>query len=572
MASYSHSMAGQTWRFDSLRELMAKATPARSGDYLAGVAAGSDAERAAAQMTLANVPLKTFLQEALIPYESDEVTRLIIDTHDAQAFAPVSHLTVGGFRDWLLCDDADEASLTALAPGLTPEMVAAVSKIMRIQDLVLVAQKTRVVTRFRNTQGLRGRMSTRLQPNHPTDDPAGIAASVVDGLLYGNGDAMIGINPATDSMSAVCTLLEMLDAVIQRYEIPTQSCVLTHVTSSIAAIERGAPLDLVFQSIAGTEAANASFGVSLKVLQEGYEAGLSLKRGTLGNNLMYFETGQGSALSANANHGVDQQTCETRAYAVARHFNPFLVNTVVGFIGPEYLSTGGHVLFAHYQQGMTDYLAIALLHHSEGVAVTDALDVTPAKHLDLGQLHLAARINISEWQNNKQSKQYISFIKGKNGKKVSDYFRDFIGCQEGVDGPGETRTLLKAFSDFVESEDLPEEQAREKTKTLVGYASGQAKLGEPITLEELSGLIDEERPKAFYEHIRNKDYGMAPEFPADKRTLSQFQRFTGRAEGLSISFEAHLLGSKIEYDEGRDMLIIRQLPTQLKDQLKRRQD
>ncbi|MDG9758412.1 nucleoid-associated protein YejK [Pseudomonas sp. o96-267] len=236
------------------------------------------------------------------------------------------------------------------------------------------------------------------------------------------------------------------------------------------------------------------------------------------------------------------------------------------------LSTGGHVLLAHYQQGMTDYLAIALLHHSEGVAVTDALDVTPAKHLDLGQLHLAARINISEWQNNKQSKQYISFIKGKNGKKVSDYFRDFIGCQEGVDGPGETRTLLKAFSDFVESEDLPEEQAREKTKTLVGYASGQAKMGEPITLEELSGLIDEERPKAFYEHIRNKDYGMAPEFPADKRTLSQFQRFTGRAEGLSISFEAHLLGSKVEYDEGRDMLIIRQLPTQLKDQLKRRQD
>ena len=236
------------------------------------------------------------------------------------------------------------------------------------------------------------------------------------------------------------------------------------------------------------------------------------------------------------------------------------------------LSTGGHVLLAHYQQGMTDYLAIALLHHSEGVAVTDALDVTPAKHLDLGQLHLAARINISEWQNNKQSKQYISFIKGKNGKKVSDYFRDFIGCQEGADGPGETRTLLKAFSDFVESEDLPEEQAREKTKTLVGYATGQAKLGEPITLEELSGLIDEERPKAFYEHIRNKDYGMAPEFPADKRTLSQFQRFTGRAEGLSISFEAHLLGSKIEYDEGRDMLIIRQLPTQLKDQLKRRQE
>ncbi len=236
------------------------------------------------------------------------------------------------------------------------------------------------------------------------------------------------------------------------------------------------------------------------------------------------------------------------------------------------LSTGGHVLFAHYQQGMTDYLAIALLHHSEGVTVTESLDVAPAKHLDLGQLHLAARINISEWQNNKQSKQYISFIKGKNGKKVSEYFRDFIGCQEGVDAPGETRTLLKAFSDYVESEDLPEEQAREKTSALVDYASTQAKLGEPITLEELSGVIDEDRPRAFYEHIRNKDYGLSPEIPPDKRTLNQFRRFTGRAEGLSISFESHLLGSKIEYDEDRDMLIIRQLPTQLKDQLKRRKD
>ncbi|GAC1032411.1 nucleoid-associated protein YejK [Pseudomonas sp. No.21] len=236
------------------------------------------------------------------------------------------------------------------------------------------------------------------------------------------------------------------------------------------------------------------------------------------------------------------------------------------------LSTGGHVLFAHYQQGMTDYLAIALLHHNEGVTVTDALDLAPARHLDLGQLHLAARINLSEWRNNAQSKQYISFIKGKNGKKVSDYFRDFIGCQEGVDAPSETRTLLKAFSDFVEHEDFAEEQAREKTKTLVDYASTQAKLGEPITLQELSGLIDEDRPRAFYEHIRNKDYGLSPEIPPDKRTLSQFQRFTGRAEGLSISFEAHLLGSKIEYDEGRDMLIIRQVPTQLKDQLKRRKD
>jgi ethanolamine ammonia-lyase large subunit len=355
--SFMHTVGGQTWRFDSLRQLLAKASPARSGDYLAEVAADSDAERAAAQMALADVPLKRFLNEALIPYEDDEVTRLIIDTHDAAAFAPVGHLTVGGFRDWLLGDEADEASLRALAPGLTPEMAAAVSKIMRVQDLVLVAQKIRVVTRFRNTVGLRGRMSTRLQPNHPTDDPAGIAASLMDGLLYGNGDAMIGINPATDSLSAISELLKMLDGVINHYGIPTQSCVLTHVTSSVAAIERGVPLDLVFQSIAGTQAANASFGISLEILREGYEAGLSLKRGTLGQNLMYFETGQGSALSANAHHNVDQQTCEARAYGVARHFDPFLVNTVVGFIGPEYLYNGKQIIRA----GLEDHFCGKLL-------------------------------------------------------------------------------------------------------------------------------------------------------------------------------------------------------------------
>lgn len=357
MASFSHTVGRQTWRFDSLREVMAKASPARSGDYLAGVAASSDAERVAAQMALANIPLKHFLSEALIPYEDDEITRLIIDTHDAAAFAPVAHLTIGGFRDWLLGERADEASLRALAPGLTPEMVAAVSKIMRVQDLILVAQKIRVVTRFRNTMGLRGRMSTRLQPNHPTDDPSGIAASILDGLLYGNGDAMFGINPATDSLGALTDLLKMLDAIIQRYEIPTQACVLTHVTSSIAAIERGAPVDLVFQSIAGTEAANAGFGITLQVLQEGYEAGLSQKRGTLGDNLMYFETGQGSALSANAHHGVDQQTCEVRAYAVARHYKPFLVNTVVGFIGPEYLYNGKQIIRA----GLEDHFCGKLL-------------------------------------------------------------------------------------------------------------------------------------------------------------------------------------------------------------------
>jgi ethanolamine ammonia-lyase large subunit len=355
--SFSHSIGGMVWRFDSLRELMAKASPARSGDFLAEVAASSDAERAAAQMALADVPLKQFLTEALIPYEEDEITRLIVDSHDRAAFAPVSHLTVGGFRDWLLGDDATEASLKELAPGLTPEMVAAVSKIMRVQDLVLVSQKRRVVTRFRNTVGLRGRMSTRLQPNHPTDDPAGIAASVLDGLLYGNGDAMIGINPATDSVSAISELLKMLDGVIRHYEIPTQSCVLTHVTSSVAAIEKGVPLDLVFQSIAGTEAANSGFGISLEILREGYEAGLSLKRGPLGDNLMYFETGQGSALSANAHHGVDQQTCEARAYAVARHFNPFLVNTVVGFIGPEYLYNGKQIIRA----GLEDHFCGKLL-------------------------------------------------------------------------------------------------------------------------------------------------------------------------------------------------------------------
>lgn len=357
MSSFSHSIGGETWRFDSLKEVMAKASPARSGDYLAGVAASSDGERVAAQMALADIPLKHFLNEVLIPYEEDEVTRLIIDSHDRTAFAPVSHLTVGGLRDWLLSDQADEAALRTLATGLTPEMAAAVSKIMRVQDLILVAQKIRVVTRFRSTVGLRGRMSTRLQPNHPTDEPAGIAASILDGLLYGNGDAMIGINPASDSITGISEMLHMLDGIIQRYEIPTQACVLTHITTSIAAIERGVPLDLVFQSIAGTEAANASFGISLEILQEGYEAGLSLNRGTLGNNLMYFETGQGSALSANAHHGLDQQTCETRAYAVARHFKPFLVNTVVGFIGPEYLYNGKQIIRA----GLEDHFCAKLL-------------------------------------------------------------------------------------------------------------------------------------------------------------------------------------------------------------------
>ncbi|MHA6846470.1 ethanolamine ammonia-lyase subunit EutB [Ralstonia syzygii] len=357
MARFFHTLGSETYRFDSLKDVLAKASPARSGDALAGIAAASAAERVAAQMALAEIPLRHFLDEAVIPYEADEVTRLIVDTHDAAAFAPVSHLTVGDFRDWLLGDAADEAALAALAPGLTPEMAAAVSKLMRVQDLILVAQKTRVVTRFRNTIGLRGRMSTRLQPNHPTDDPAGIAASLLDGLMYGSGDAVIGVNPVSDSTAAICSLLEMLDAVIQRYRIPTQACVLTHVTTTLEAINRGMPVDLVFQSIAGTEATNASFGVSLALLQEARDAALGLKRGTVGDNVMYFETGQGSALSADAHHGVDQQTCEARAYAVARRFQPLLVNTVVGFIGPEYLYNGKQILRA----GLEDHFCGKLL-------------------------------------------------------------------------------------------------------------------------------------------------------------------------------------------------------------------
>ena len=355
--SYTYSIGGHRFSFENLKVLMAKATPARSGDYLAGVAAGDDEERVAAQMALADVPLKEFLVDHLIPYEIDEVTRLIIDDHNAKSFAPVSHLTVGAFRDWLLSDEATERSLAMLAPGLTPEMVAAVSKICRVQDMVLIAQKCRVVTKFRNTIGLKGRLSTRLQPNHPTDDPTGIAASIVDGLMYGNGDAVIGINPATDSTAAVTTLIEMLHEIIQRYNIPTQSCILTHVTTSIACINKGAPVDLVFQSIAGSEAANGSFGINLAMLKEGYEAAQSLQRGTVGNNAMYFETGQGSALSANAHHGVDQQTLEARAYAVARKFEPLLVNTVVGFIGPEYLYDGRQIIRA----GLEDHFCGKLL-------------------------------------------------------------------------------------------------------------------------------------------------------------------------------------------------------------------
>ena len=354
---YRHTVAQHTYQFPDLKSVMAKATPARSGDYLAGVAAETAAERMAARMCLAEIPLKHFLEELLIPYETDEVTRLIVDTHAAAAFAEIAHLNVGDFRNWLLSDAADSATLKRVAPGITPEMAAAVSKLMRNQDLILVARKCHVTTAFRNTIGLPGRLSVRLQPNHPTDDARGIAASMLDGLLYGSGDAVIGINPATDSIPALMNLYDLVDEVISQYEIPTQSCILTHVTNQIQVMEKGAPVDLVFQSIAGTEKANQGFGVNLGILQEAHEAALSLKRGTVGNNVMYFETGQGSALSANASFGVDQQTVEARAYAIARHFSPLLSNTVVGFIGPEYLYDGKQIIRA----GLEDHFCGKLL-------------------------------------------------------------------------------------------------------------------------------------------------------------------------------------------------------------------
>jgi ethanolamine ammonia-lyase large subunit len=362
---YAQSLGAARYRFDSLRELMAKATPARSGDALAGVAAATTEERMAARLALAEVPLKRFLEELLIPYEKDEITRLIVDSHDARAFAPVAALTVGAFRDWLLSDAVDAEVLSALAPGITPEMAAAVSKLMRNQDLILAARKCRSVTRFRNTIGLPGRLAVRLQPNHPTDDPRGIAASTLDGLLYGCGDAVIGINPVSDEPAKLRGLWELLADLIAHLEIPTQSCVLTHVTRQIEAIDAGAPLDLVFQSVAGTEGANRSFGINLALLDEAHAAAQSLRRGTVGQNVMYFETGQGSALSADAHHGVDQQTCEARAYAVARRYQPLLVNTVVGFIGPEYLYDGKQITRA----GLEDHFCGKLLGLPMGVDV-----------------------------------------------------------------------------------------------------------------------------------------------------------------------------------------------------------
>jgi ethanolamine ammonia-lyase large subunit len=356
---------GERHRFADLKDVLAKASHRRSGDELAGLAAETDAQRVAARSVLADLPLSTFLNEAIVPYETDEVTRLIIDGHDAAAFASVSHLTVGGFRDWLLSYDATPKRLAALAPGITPEMAAAACKLMRNQDLISVASRCRVTTAFRNTQGLAGRLGSRLQPNHPTDDLRGIGAATIDGLLLGCGDAVIGVNPVTDSVANGIALLEMLEALRVRHDIPTQTCVLTHVTNALEIMRRGAPVDLVFQSIAGTQAANDGFGVNLGILREAQDAALALKRGTVGTNAMYFETGQGAALSANAHHGVDQQTVEARAYAVARAFSPLLVNTVVGFIGPEYLYDGKQIIRA----GLEDHFCGKLMGVPMGVDV-----------------------------------------------------------------------------------------------------------------------------------------------------------------------------------------------------------
>ena len=363
--AYRRAVDGTTYVFDGLRDLLAKATPPRSGDRLAGVAAESAEQMIAARMALADVPLNQFLHEAVVPYEDDEITRLILDSHDVSAFASVSSLTVGGFRDWLLSDAATGEALGKLSRGVTPEMAAAVSKLMRNQDLILVAKKCQVITRFRNTIGLRGRMSVRLQPNHPFDDAKGITASILDGIMLGSGDACIGINPASDDPVVIGRLLQLLDEIIGRLQIPTQACVLAHVTTTLGLIDQGMPVDLVFQSIAGTQAANRGFGVDLALLRQAQEAGLSLRRGSIGSNVMYFETGQGSALSANAHHGVDQQTCEARAYGLARAFDPLLVNSVVGFIGPEYLYDGKEIIRA----GLEDHFCGKLLGLPLGVDV-----------------------------------------------------------------------------------------------------------------------------------------------------------------------------------------------------------
>jgi ethanolamine ammonia-lyase large subunit len=446
MGSFVSSFGGESFRFDDLKTVLACASARRSGDELAGLAASSDAQRVAARAVLADLPLKTFLAEALIPYEADEVTRLIFDSHDAAAFAPISHLTVGGFRNWLLSYEADTAALNRIAPGLTPEMVAAVSKLMRNQDLIAVSRKCSVVKKFRNTVGLPGRLSTRLQPNHPTDDLRGVAASTLDGLLYGTGDAVIGINPATDSVQNCISLLDMLDGLRQRYDIPTQTCVLTHVTNAIDVMNAGGAMDLVFQSIAGSEAANAGFGINLNILREAQEAALALKRGTVGSDVMYFETGQGAALSADAHFGIDQQTIETRAYAVARAFKPLLVNTVVGFIGPEYLYDGKQIIRA----GLEDHFCAKLLgvpmgcdvcytNHAE--ADQDDMDTLMTLLTAAGVTFVITVPGADDVMLNYQSLSYhdILFLRSTFGVKPAPEFEIWLEKMDMVDRAGRMR-------------------------------------------------------------------------------------------------------------------------------------
>ena len=441
---YKINLGYKVYSFSDLKDLMAKATPERSGDELAEIAAQTMEERIAAKMRLAEVPLSTFLAEPLIPYEKDEVTRLIIDTHDKEAFLPISHLTVGDFRNWILSDHTTSEMLAAVASGITPEMAAAVSKIMRNQDLMLAAAKCRVVTKFRDTIGLPGRLSARLQPNHPTDDLKGVAASIIDGLMYGCGDAVIGINPASDSIPTLYDLNRMLDDIITGYEIPTQSCVLTHVTTCTKLIERGAPVDLLFQSIAGTEKANAGFGINLKLLDEGYEAVKSLQRGTIGDNCMYFETGQGSALSSDANFGVDEQTCECRCYAVARRYHPLLVNTVVGFIGPEYLYDGKQITRA----GLEDHFCGKLMGVPMGcdICYTNHAEADQDDMDNLLTLLVAAGCNYvmgipgaDDIMLNYQSTSYHDslYVRKLLGKKHAPEFEEWLQKMQLVDGRGD---------------------------------------------------------------------------------------------------------------------------------------
>jgi ethanolamine ammonia-lyase large subunit len=448
MPAYFRDFHGERHRFSDLKDVLAKASPRRSGDELAGLAAATDAQRVAARSVLADLKLSVFLNEPVVPYETDEVTRLILDSHDAAGFASISHLTVGGFRDWLLSYEATPDRLADLAPAITPEMAAAASKLMRNQDLISVASRCRVITAFRNTQGLPGRLGSRLQPNHPTDDLRGIAAATIDGLLLGCGDAVIGVNPATDSVASAAALLDMLETLRVRHDIPTQTCVLTHVTNALEIMRRGAPVDLVFQSIAGTETANTGFGVNLGILREAQDAALSLQRGTVGDNVMYFETGQGAALSAEAHHGVDQQTVEARAYAVARAFSPLLVNTVVGFIGPEYLYDGKQIIRA----GLEDHFCGKLLGVPMGVDVCytnhaeadqDDMDTLMTLLTVAGVTFLIAVPGADDVMLNYQSASFhdMLYLRSQFGLQAAPEFEAWLERMDMKDRAGRIRSL-----------------------------------------------------------------------------------------------------------------------------------